>query len=258
MFRSGYSLSGQCFVSGDDDAISRAGARPISHSSSIAQALPTGAGAKCADAEVCIFLFCAFSRCRHRPQRLCQPPDVSQCRQSRRLADRLFSFRHADRLLVRFAVGATILGFGVMMAGFRRREGHPWAPLWQNRRSRSRRRGRRGGRDRLGWDGRAAGADLSVAGRDGGANRASDASRILCAVIRCNSCVSCRDRRHPWPHLGGGRHPCALCPAGWPVARSIGDRLGSDGFALLAITLLTAAGLYTVAAAGVGLLTRQP
>ena len=41
----------------------------------------------------------------------------------------LFSFRHADRLLVRFVVGATILGFGVMMAGFRRREGHPGHPL---------------------------------------------------------------------------------------------------------------------------------
>ena len=37
----------------------------------------------------------------------------------------LFPFRHADRLLVRFVVGATILGFGVMMAGFRRREGRP-------------------------------------------------------------------------------------------------------------------------------------
>jgi len=42
------------------------------------------------------------------------------------------------------------------------------------------------------------------------------------------------------------------------VGRPIGDRLGSDRFALLAITLLTAAGLYTVAAAGVGLLTRLP
>jgi uncharacterized membrane protein YfcA len=42
------------------------------------------------------------------------------------------------------------------------------------------------------------------------------------------------------------------------AGRPIGDRLGSDGFALLAIALLTAAGLYTVAAAGVSLLTRQP
>jgi uncharacterized membrane protein YfcA len=30
------------------------------------------------------------------------------------------------------------------------------------------------------------------------------------------------------------------------VGRPIGDRLGSDGFALLTIALLTAAGLYTV------------
>jgi uncharacterized membrane protein YfcA len=42
------------------------------------------------------------------------------------------------------------------------------------------------------------------------------------------------------------------------VGRPIGDRLGSDGFALLTIALLTAAGLYTVAGAGVGLLIRQP
>jgi hypothetical protein len=42
------------------------------------------------------------------------------------------------------------------------------------------------------------------------------------------------------------------------AGRPLGDRLGSDGFALLAIALLTAAGLYTVAAAGIGLLIRQP
>jgi hypothetical protein len=40
----------------------------------------------------------------------------------------LFSFRYADRLLVRFVVGATILGFGVMRA-VRRRERRPWAPF---------------------------------------------------------------------------------------------------------------------------------
>jgi len=42
------------------------------------------------------------------------------------------------------------------------------------------------------------------------------------------------------------------------AGRPIGDRLGSDGFALLAIALLTVAGLYTLAAAGVGLVTRPP
>jgi hypothetical protein len=42
------------------------------------------------------------------------------------------------------------------------------------------------------------------------------------------------------------------------AGRPIGDRLGSDGFAILAIALLAGAGLYTVAAAGVGLVNRQP
>jgi hypothetical protein len=41
------------------------------------------------------------------------------------------------------------------------------------------------------------------------------------------------------------------------AGRPVGDRLGSDGFAILASALLTVAGLYTVAAAGVGLLGRQ-
>src|SRR5437763_5986792 len=41
----------------------------------------------------------------------------------------LFSFRYADPLLVRLGVGATILAFAVMTAGFRRRGGRPWAPL---------------------------------------------------------------------------------------------------------------------------------
>jgi hypothetical protein len=42
------------------------------------------------------------------------------------------------------------------------------------------------------------------------------------------------------------------------VGRPIGDRIGADGFAILAIALLTVAGLYTAAAACIGLVTRQP
>jgi uncharacterized membrane protein YfcA len=41
----------------------------------------------------------------------------------------LFSFRYADRLLVRLVVGITILAVAVMMTGFRRRGGRPWAPF---------------------------------------------------------------------------------------------------------------------------------
>jgi len=39
---------------------------------------------------------------------------------------------------------------------------------------------------------------------------------------------------------------------------ALGGLVGSDGFAILASALPTVAGLYTVAAAGVGLLGRQP
>jgi uncharacterized membrane protein YfcA len=42
------------------------------------------------------------------------------------------------------------------------------------------------------------------------------------------------------------------------AGRPIGDRLSSDSFAILAIALLTVAGLYTVAATAVGLITRRP
>src|ERR1700751_5333711 len=41
----------------------------------------------------------------------------------------LFLFRHADSLLVRLGVGATIFAFAMMMAGFRRRGGQPWTPF---------------------------------------------------------------------------------------------------------------------------------
>ncbi len=50
--------------------------------------------------------------------------------------------------------------------------------------------------------------------------------------------------------------PVALL--GGLVGRPIGDRIGTDGFAILAIALLTVAGLYTSIAACVGLATRQP
>jgi hypothetical protein len=45
---------------------------------------------------------------------------------------------------------------------------------------------------------------------------------------------------------------------GGVAGRPIGDRLGADGFTRLAIALLTVAGLYTTAAAAVGLATRRP
>ena len=42
------------------------------------------------------------------------------------------------------------------------------------------------------------------------------------------------------------------------AGRPIGDRLGTDGFARVAMALLTAAGIYTIAAATVALDARVP
>jgi uncharacterized membrane protein YfcA len=41
------------------------------------------------------------------------------------------------------------------------------------------------------------------------------------------------------------------------TGRPLGNRLGAEGFAALAIALLAVAGLYTIAAAGAALATRQ-
>jgi hypothetical protein len=41
------------------------------------------------------------------------------------------------------------------------------------------------------------------------------------------------------------------------AGRPLGDRIGADGFAILAISLLAAAGLYTVMAAGISLAAHQ-
>jgi uncharacterized protein len=170
----------------------------------------------------------------------------------------LFAFRHADRLLVRFVVGATILGFGVMMAGFRRRGGRPWAPF-----------GRTGTRDLAA--GAAAGVAIALVGMAGPpvliylllAGTAAQTARATLLTFFALSYGATLASHAATVGIPGPTWVAAgiLAPfalLGGLVGRPIGDRLGSDGFALLAITLLTAAGLYTVAAAGIGLLTRQP
>jgi uncharacterized membrane protein YfcA len=103
----------------------------------------------------------------------------------------------------------------VVMAGFRRREGRPWASF-----------GRTGARDLAA--GAVAGVATALVGMAGptvliylllAGTAAQTVRATLLAFFALSygaTCVSCRDRRHPWPHLGGGRHPCALCSAGWP------------------------------------------
>lgn len=170
----------------------------------------------------------------------------------------LFAFRHADPVVVRGVAGATILIFAVLMAGFRRRRGRMWAPLVM-----------RPARDVAA--GAVSGVATALVGMAGppvliylllggapprtvratllsffslsyGATLAAHAVTIgipastwLAAVILI-----------PFAVIGGF------------AGRPLGDRLGAEGFAMLAIGLLAVAGLYTVAAAGVSFAARQP
>jgi uncharacterized protein len=170
----------------------------------------------------------------------------------------LFSFRYADRLLVRLVVGAAILAFAVMMAGFRFRGGRPWAPF-----------GRTQIRDLAA--GAAAGVATALVGMAGppvliylllAGTAAQTVRATLLAFFALSYGATLASHAAtvgiPGPTwvAAGILAPIALL--GGLVGRPIGDRIGSDGFALLAIALLTAAGLYTVVAAGVGLVAREP
>jgi uncharacterized protein len=170
----------------------------------------------------------------------------------------LFSFRHADPLLVRLGVGATILGFAMLMAVFRRRGGQPWVPL-----------GRTQGRDLVA--GAFAGIANALVGMAGppvliylllAGTEAQTVRATLLAFFAVSYGATLASHAAtvgvPGPTwvAAGVLAPFALL--GGFAGRPIGDRLGTDGFAILAIALLTVAGFYTVAAAGIGLITRQP
>jgi len=170
----------------------------------------------------------------------------------------LFSFRYADPLLVRLG-GASYDPRVCTDHGGRstaRRAILAASPSVTE--PRSLRWGRCRDRDRTDRDGRTAGADLSAAGWHGGANRARDPSRILALSYGATLAAPAATIGIPRPTwiAAGMLVPFALL--GGDAGRPIGDRLGTEGFALLAIGLLTAAGLYTVAGASIGLVTRQP
>jgi uncharacterized protein len=170
----------------------------------------------------------------------------------------LFSFRYADRLVVRVVVGATILAFAVMMAVFRRRGGQSWAPFARTRT-----------RDLAA--GAVAGVATALVGMAGppvliylllAGTAAQTVRATLLAFFALSYAATVASHAAtigiPGPTWAAAGILAPFALLGGLVGRPIGDRLGSDGFALLAIALLTAAGLYTVAAASIGLVTRQP
>jgi hypothetical protein len=170
----------------------------------------------------------------------------------------LFAFRYADPLLVRLGVGVTILAFALMIATFRRRGGQLRVLL---------RRTRTG--DLVA--GAVAGIATALVGMAGPpvliylllagtAAQTVRATLLAFFALSYGATVVSHAATVGIPAAtwvtAGVLAPFALL--GGFAGRPIGDRLGTDGFALLAIALLTAAGLYTVTDVVVGLGSRRP
>jgi uncharacterized protein len=170
----------------------------------------------------------------------------------------LFAFRYADPLLVRFGAGITILAFAVVIATIRRRGGQFRARL---RRTHS--------RDLMA--GAIAGIATALVGMAGPpvliylllagtAGQTVRATLLAFFALSYGATVAFHAATIGIPAAtwvaAGILAPFALL--GGFAGRPIGDRLGTDGFTLLAIALLTAAGSYTVAAIVVGIASRPP
>jgi uncharacterized membrane protein YfcA len=167
----------------------------------------------------------------------------------------LVAFRYADPILVRAAAGAIIFGFAIVMAVSRRRSGQPgerkhWTAFAMS----------------PGLD-LAAGAVSGIAGAlvgqpgppvliylllAGAAARTVRATllaffALLYGVTLASHAATIGIPAPTWLAAG------ILIPfafLGGLAGRPIGDRLGADAFALLAIALLAVAGAYTLGAAG--------
>jgi uncharacterized protein len=170
----------------------------------------------------------------------------------------LLSFRYADPLLVRLGAGTTILAFAAVVAGSRRRATQLWLPF---RRTRS--------RDLVA--GMVAGIATAMVGMAGPPvliylllvrTAAQTVRATLLAFFAASYAATLVSHAAtigiPGPTWAAAGILAPFALLGGLAGRPIGDRLGTEGFARLAIALLTVAGLYTTAAAGVALVARQP
>ena len=168
----------------------------------------------------------------------------------------LLSFRHVDPLLVRLGIGASILAFAAVVALSRRGGGRNWVVF---RRS--------GSRDLFaGIVAGMANALVGMAGPPvliylllaGTAGQTVRATLLAFFALTYGATLASHAATVGIPGstwlAAGVLAPFALL--GGVAGRPIGDRLGTDGFARVAIMLLTVAGIYTTAAATFALLAR--
>ena len=168
----------------------------------------------------------------------------------------LLAFRHADPILVRAAAGATIFGFAVLMAVSRRRSGQPgqrkhWTAFAMSP----------GGDLAAGAVSGIANAVVGMAGPPvliylllaGAAARTVRATLLAFFALSYGATLASHAATIGIPAptwlSAGILIPFAFL--GGLAGRPIGDRLGAEAFAMLAIALLAVAGAYTLGAAGV-------
>jgi uncharacterized membrane protein YfcA len=162
----------------------------------------------------------------------------------------LAAFRHSDATIVRIVAGTTVLGFAALLLALRRRDrGGRTVRLAMSR-----------GRDLAA--GAVSGMAAALVGMAGPpvlvylllAGAASQTIRatllaffaVVYAVTLAANAATIGVPAQSWV-AAAILLPFAL--VGGAVGRTLGDRLGADGFARLAIGLLAAAGLFTLAAA---------
>ena len=167
----------------------------------------------------------------------------------------LIAFRYANPVVVRALVGATILGFAVLLEWRRRRPGGPVGTFGISPVPEVATGAVSGIATALvGMAGPPVLIYLLLAGAPPRAVRATLLSffALIYAATLASHAVTFGIPPQTWLSAG------VLIPfafLGGLAARPLGDRLGSDSFTILAILLLGAAGIYTLAAA-IGLAMR--
>jgi uncharacterized membrane protein YfcA len=169
----------------------------------------------------------------------------------------LVAFRYADPLSVRLGVGIMILSFAAVMA-LRRRRGEDQAPLALSP-----------GGDLVA--GAASGVATALVGMAGppaliylllGGAAAITVRATLLAFFALSYGATLVSHAVmigiPGPTWVAAGTLLPFAFIGGVAGRPIGDRLGAEGFQLVAITLLAMAGLYTTVSAGIGLTVHAP
>jgi uncharacterized membrane protein YfcA len=166
----------------------------------------------------------------------------------------LIAFQYADAVLVRAVVGVIILAFAVVIGMTRRRSARPWATLSRSRALDLAAGGVSGVATALvGMAGPPVLIYLLLA-RAGAATVRATLLAFFALSYGATLMLHAVTIGIPGPTWLAASMLIPVAFLGGFVGRPIGDRLGPEAFAILAIILLIATGAYTIVAAGAALI----